>query len=333
MSRPITLFTGQWADLSLEELARKVNAWGYDGLELACLPNHFDYQKILNQDGYVDSRREILKQYDLTCYALGAHQIGQCVCDDPIDERHRGIISDRLWGDGDPEGVRQRCTEAMKDVARAAKRFGVHIVNGFTGSSIWRFIYPYPPVSEADIEAGFRDFAERWTPILDVFAENEVKFGLEVHPTEIAFDIVTARRALEAVDYHPAFGFNFDPSHFVHQFVDPVAFIHEFGDRIWHVHVKDARTQLDGRTSILASHLPFGDYRRGWDFVSPGRGDVRWDPIVRALNRVGYDGPLSVEWEDNGMNREWGAQEALEMVRRQDFEPSDVAFEAGFAET
>jgi sugar phosphate isomerase/epimerase len=147
----------------------------------------------------------------------------------------------------------------------------------------------------------------------------------------IAYDLVTARRTLDAIGNHPAFGFNFDPSHFIHQFINPVEFVNDFGDRIWHVHVKDSRLQLTGRNSILSSHLDFGDSRRGWDFVSPGRGDVKWDQIVRALNRVGYKGPLSIEWEDSGMDREWGAPEALQMIRKQDFTPSNVAFDAAFA--
>ena len=113
--------------------------------------------------------------------------------------------------------------------------------------------------------------------------------------------------------------------------IDPVNFIDEFGARIVHAHVKDTRLQLNGRNSILGSHLDFGDPRRGWDFVSPGRGDVKWDRIIRALNRAGYRGPLSIEWEDSGMDREWGAREALEMIRKQNFSPSNTAFDAAFA--
>jgi sugar phosphate isomerase/epimerase len=158
-----------------------------------------------------------------------------------------------------------------------------------------------------------------------------VKFALEVHPTEIAYDIITMHRALEAVNHHPAFGANFDPSHLIHQFVDPAQFIAEFGDRIFHVHVKDSRVNLTGRNSILSSHLDFGNPQRGWDFVSPGHGDVKWDPIVRWLNRIGYQGPLSIEWEDSGMDREFGAREALEVVRRADFAPSALVFDAAFA--
>ena len=331
MSRPITLFTGQWADLPLEELAQKASEWGFDGLELACWGDHFEVDKALEDDAYCRNKRDLLEKYKLQCFAISTHLVGQCVCDDPIDGRHKSILSARLWGDGDPEGVRQRAADEMKDTARAAAKFGVDVVNGFTGSSVWAKLYFFPPTSQADIDAGYKDFADRWLPILEVFKAEGVKFGLEVHPTEIAYDIITARRALDAVSDHPNFGFNFDPSHFIHQFVNPVFFIEEFPDRIFHVHVKDSRVELNGRNSILSSHLDFGDPRRGWDFVSPGRGDVKWDQLVRALNRIGYQGPLSIEWEDSGMDREWGAPEALAMIRSEDFTPSTVAFDAAFS--
>ena len=330
MSRPITLFTGQWADLTLEELAKKASAWGFDGLELACWGDHFEVDKALEDDAYCRNKWDVLEKYGLKCFAISTHLVGQCICDDPIDGRHKSILPSRLWGDGDPEGVRQRCAEEMKNTARAAAKFGVDVVNGFTGSSVWAKLYFFPPTSQADIDAGYQDFAARWLPILEVFQEEGVRYGLEVHPTEIAYDIITARRALDALDNHPRFGFNFDPSHFIHQFINPVFFVEEFGDRIFHVHVKDSRVQLNGRNSILSSHLDFGDPRRGWDFVSPGRGDVQWDQLVRALNRVGYQGPLSIEWEDSGMDREWGAPEALKMIRSQDFTPSTQAFDAAF---
>jgi len=330
MSRPVTLFTGQWADLPLETLAQKVSSWGFDGLELACWGDHFEVDKALSSDGYVRAKRDLLEKYGLGCWAISNHLVGQCVCD-PIDERHSRILPPRLWGDGDPEGVRQRAAQEIIDTGKAAKLFGVDVVNGFTGSSVWAKLYFFPPTTQDDINKGYEDFAQRWTPILDSFQADGIKFGLEVHPTEIAYDIITFQRAIDAVNGHPAFGANFDPSHLIHQFVDPAEFIHEFGDRIYHAHIKDSRLQLNGRNSILSSHLDFGDRRRGWDFVSPGHGDVKWDPIIRELNRVGYQGPLSIEWEDSGMNREFGAQESLAIVRKNDFAASNVAFDAAFA--
>jgi sugar phosphate isomerase/epimerase len=329
MARPVTLFTGQWADLPLEELAEKVAGWGFDGLELACWGDHFEVDRALGQDGYVEAKRELLERHGLRCWALGAHLVGQAICD-PCDERHRAILPPDVWGDGDPEGVRQRAAEHMKDTARAAARLGVDTVTGFTGSSVWHLLYSFPPNDFEAIEEGYRDFAERWNPIVDVFDQEGVRFALEVHPTEIAYDFVTARKALDAVDNRPGFGINFDPSHFAHQFLDSAAFVQEFADRIYHVHIKDSRKALDGRRSILGGHLNFGEDGRGWDFVSPGHGDVDFESLFRALNRIGYEGPLSIEWEDAGMDREWGAQDALAFVRRTDFEPSAVAFDAAY---
>ena len=331
MPRPITLFTGQWADLTFDTVCEKAKAFGYDGVEIACWGDHFEVDKALEQDGYVQGRWDILNKHGLKCWAISTHLVGQCVCDDPIDERHKSILPSHIWGDGDPEGVRQRAAEEVKKTARAAAKFGVKVVNGFTGSKIWKVVAMFPPVSPSMIEDGYKDFADRWNPILDVFDEVGVRFALEVHPTEIAYDIVTARRVLQALNYREAFGFNFDPSHLVWQGVDPVRFLEEFSDRIYHVHVKDAAVTLDGYSGILASHLNFGEAHRGWDFRSPGHGDVDFESIIRQLNRIGYTGPLSVEWEDSGMDREYGARDAAEFVRRSDFGASNLAFDAAFS--
>jgi len=330
MPRPVTLFTGQFADLPIATLAEKAKAWGYDGLELACWGDHFEVDKALESDSYTQGLQAILARNNLKCYAIGAHLVGQCVADKFIDERHRGILPPRIWGDGEAEGVRQRAAEEIKNSARAAARFGVKQVNGFTGSPIWHLLYSFPPNNWATIEAGYREFADRWNPIIDVFDEVGVKFGLEVHPTEIAYDIPTTERTLAAIGNRPGFGINFDPSHFYHQFVDPVQFASSFADRIYHVHIKNSVRNLNGRNSILGSHLDFGDARRGWDFRTPGRGGIDFEEIVRVLNRIGYQGPLSVEWEDSGMDREHGAPEAAAFVHRLDFAPSTVAFDAAF---
>ena len=331
MSRPVTLFTGQWADLPFAELARKVKDFGYDGMELACWGDHFEVDKALADDSYCQQKREQLESLDLQCLAISNHLVGQAVLD-VIDERHKAILPDYVWGDGDPAGVNQRAAEELMNTARAAQKFGVSVVNGFTGSSIWHLLYSFPPVSESMIDAGFELLAERFNPILDVFGECGVKFALEVHPTEIAFDLYTAERALKALDYREEFGFNFDPSHLHWQGVDSVEFIRAFPDRIYHMHVKDAITTLDGKTGILASHINFGDPRRGWDFRSPGRGTVNFEEIIRALNHIGYEGPLSIEWEDMGMDREFGAREACELTRRMNFTQSGRAFDAAFEE-
>src|SRR3954462_5019819 len=330
MARPVTLFTGQWAALPLDDLAERCARWGFDGLELACWGDHFEVDKALVDPAYVRAQRELLDRHGLNVWALGAHLVGQAVCD-PIDDRHRGILPPEVWGDGEPDGVRERAAERMKDTARAAAQLGIDVVTGFTGSPVWHMVYSFPPNDFAEIERGYQEFAERWGPIIDVFESEGVRFALEVHPTEIAYDFVTTRKALDAIGDRPGFGINFDPSHFEHQFLDSAAFITEFGGRIFHAHIKDSVKRLDGRSSILGGHLNFGEPGRGWDFVSPGHGDVDFEAMIRALNRIGYNGPLSIEWGGSGRERTWGAPDPLAFVRRPDFAPSAVAFDAAFA--
>lgn len=328
MGRPVTLFSGQWADLPFEELCKKVSGFGYDGLELACWGDHFEVP--LADQAYCDERRNILSAHGLNTWAVSNHLVGQAVCD-RIDLRHRSILPDSIWGDGDPEGVRQRAAAEMIKTGHAAKRLGVDVVCGFTGSSIWHLNYSFHAVPKSMIDDGYADFARRWKPILDEYQKLGIRFALEVHPTEIAFDTASAERALQALDYHPAFGFNYDPSHFGYQGADYIGFIYKFADRIFHVHMKDVGwSPFPTEAGVFGGHLEFGDRRRYWDFRSLGRGNIEFEEIIRALNRIGYHGPLSVEWEDSGMDRDHGAAEACEYVNSIDFPPSDVAFDAAF---
>lgn len=332
MSRPITLFTGQWADMPFEELCSLASSWGYDGLEIACWGDHLDVTRAAEDDDYVRERLATLKRHGLGVWAISNHLLGQAICDDPIDHRHRDILSARVWGDGEPEGVRRRAAEEMRTTARAAAKLGVDTVVGFTGSATWKYVAMFPPVDPEVIEAGYRDFADRWNPILDVFDEVGVRFAHEVHPSEIAYDYWSTQLTLEAVEHRPAFGLNWDPSHMVWQDIDPVGFLYDFRDRIYHVDCKDARKRVgNGRNGRLGSHLPWGDPRRGWDFVSTGRGDVPWEACFRMLNSIDYQGPISVEWEDAGMDRLTGAAEAVEFVRANVFTPPEATFDAVFS--
>ncbi|MEG1934852.1 MAG: sugar phosphate isomerase/epimerase family protein, partial [Rikenellaceae bacterium] len=291
-------------------------------------PNHFDLSKL--SESYCKDVLSVLKKYGLVLVALSNHLIGQAVCDN-IDLRHKAVLPDYIWGDGDAEGVHRRASEELIKTAEAAKMMGVSTVVGFTGSSIWHLIYSFPPVTDEMIDAGYADFARRFTPILDRYKQLGVRFALEVHPTEIAFDSVSAERALKAVNNHSAFGFNFDPSHFGYQSVDYIGFIHQFADRIFHVHIKDVWwSDRPTQAGVFGGHTNFGDRRRYWDFRSVGRGKIDFDAITRALNRIGYQGALSVEWEDNGMDRETGATESCAFVRKNNFQPSNIAFDAAF---
>jgi len=344
MPRLLTLFTGQWADLPLETLAPLAQKMGYAGLELAT-GNHFDVDIAAVSKDYRRQIWEVLLDNGLTCRAVSNHLVGQAVCD-LIDARHEAILPVDVWGDGEPEGVRKRAAKKMALTAKAIRLFlndqpgatdkdraRPGIFPGFTGSSIWSTLYAFPPTGQDVWDKGFADFAKRFAPILEACDKANVNFALEVHPTEIAFDTATAQRALEAVKNHKRFGFNFDPSHFGYQGVDYVKFIRLLGPRIFHCHVKDVWwNRGDGTVGVFGGHTSFGDPRRFWEFRSPGRGDIRFEDIIVALNDVNYQGPLSVEWEDGRMDRIHGATEAAAFTRQLDFPPSATkAFDAAFS--
>jgi sugar phosphate isomerase/epimerase len=321
MPRPVILYSGAWADLTLDELAPKAAEWGYQGLELCSWCDHLEVQRALAEDDYCSSLLEQMGRHELTTVVVSSHRVSQAVCD-PIDARHQALVPEYVWGDGDPEGVRQRAAEEVMATARTAQKLGAAVLAGFTGSSLWSYVVGYPAATAATIDAGLRDFAERWNPILDVCGECGLKFACEVHPGQIAFDIYSAERALEALDGREEFGFLLDPSHLHWQGIDPVEFLRRFPERICHVHLKDVVLTLSGRAGLLNGYLPTGDPRRGWEFRSPGHGGVDWEALIRGLNEIGYDGPLSVEWKDAGMDRDYGAEDACKFVKRLDFEPA-----------
>lgn len=328
MSRPVTLFTAQFSDMLFDDLCAMAQKCGYDGLEVATFGGYLDIEKAAEDVEYCNSIKAKMAQYGLNLWAISNHFAGQLVCDLNNDSRSDCFAPAEYAGNA--EAKREWGIRCMKASAKAAHNLGVKVVTGFTGSPIWHLFYSFPPVGPDDIANGFRYFAEKFNPIMDEYAKYGIKFALEVHPTEIAFDLYTAKMALDALDNRPEFGFNFDPSHLYWQGVDPVKFIKAFPDRIYHCHIKDAEITLDGESGILSSHLNFGDARRGWDFRSPGHGKIDFEAIIRMLNRIGYDGPLSVEWEDCGMDREYGAADAAKFTRSLDFRASEQKFDSVF---
>lgn len=300
---------------------------GYEGLEIASW-GQINLEQAAKDMDYVKNLKDTLHKYHLDCWAISAHLPGQCVCDAveyAYDPRLDGFAPAELAGK--PEAIQKWAIQEMKYAAHAAKNMGVDVVTCFMGSPIWKMWYSFPQTSEAQIEQAYQTVKELWTPIFDEFDACGIKLALEVHPTEIAYDYWSTKRLLETIDYRPTLGINFDPSHLIWQGIDPAVFLYDFADRIYHVHIKDAKLNLNGRNSIIGSHIVFGDQRRGWNFVSPGHGDVDFDNIIRVLNQIGYHGPLSIEWEDSGMERIFGGTEACEFTKKINFSPSDVAFD------
>lgn len=328
MPRPVILYSGTFWDRPLDELSARAAEWGYSGFELAVGDNHLDIQRASADESYCSSRLELLNSHELHVPVIAAFRVSQLI-GDRIDERHRSLVSKQIWGDGNLVDIRQRAVEELIATIRVAQRLGAGVVSGFTGSPIWSFVNTYPGASQQVVDDAFRDFVRTWQPILDACSDCGMRFALEVHPGQLAFDYYSAERLLDSIDHRPEFGFCIDPSHFHWQGMDPAMFIRNFGERIYHVHCKDIVLRLDGRTSLLNSHLPYGDTRRGWEFRSPGRGGIAWEEFIRALNDVHYEGPLSVDWRDEGLDTEFGVQEACRFVKQLDF-PGKAASKIGF---
>jgi sugar phosphate isomerase/epimerase len=326
MPRPVLLFSGPWADLPLEEVAARAGEWGYQGLELCTWGDHLEIQRAISEPDYAPAKLDLLARFDLQVPVVGCYRVGQALCD-PIDRRHRALLPDYVWGDGQPDGVRQRAAEELTAAVRVAQKLGAGVISGFCGSPLWSYAGGWPAPSTETVADGYREFARQLLPVLDVCREVGVKFALEAHPGQVAFDLYTAELALEAVGGREEFGFTFDPSHLHWQGVDPAEFLRNFPDRVYHVHVKDAALKLNGRAGLLANYFPAGDGRRGWEFRSPGHGGVDWESVIRGLNAIGYAGPLAVAWSDPGMGRDYGAQDACQFVKRLDFEPPAPARE------
>ena len=322
--RLVTLCTCQWADMPFEELCALAAKMGYEGLEIACWGEGIDIDRAYEDDGYIQYLLDTLAKNGLQSKALATHIIGQCVGDAPdprLNNFAPGSLADQ------PDKIRQWAIDTMKKVPVVAKKMGIHVVTGFTGSPIWKWLYSFPQTTEEMVEQGFDEIVSLWSPILDEFKKNDVVFALEVHPGEIAFDYYSTKKLLEKFADRKEFGLNFDPSHLLWQGITPHLFLMDFIDRVYHVHMKDVAVTLDGRSGLLGSHIDFGDMRRGWNFRSLGHGDVNFEEIIRVLNAYGYDGPLSVEWEDSGMDRIEGATEAAAFVKKHDFIPSDIKFD------
>lgn len=319
MPRSVLLVSSSFADLPLDELAARVADWGYQGIELASLGEHLEVQRALGESTYCAQRLEVASRFDLQIPVLNCQRVSQLLCD-RLDEFHRELAPDYVWGDGDPDGICQRALEEIIATVQVAQKMGVGLVVLGSGSPLSSALHAGLSLSTEIVSRTFRVFAQRMTAILDVCREAGVRLAYVVQPGQLAFDLYSAELLLEYLHGREEIGFVVDPGQLFWQGVDPIEMIHRFPDRILHVHATDVVLTLNGRSGILNSYLPAGDPRRGWDYRSPGHGGVDWPGIIRALNYIGYEGALSVNWRDAGMQRDYGAEDAARFIKQMDWE-------------
>jgi sugar phosphate isomerase/epimerase len=305
------LFSVLFNDKPLEEVAKYASDLGYEMFELAAWrgSNHFDTDRAATDPQYAKGVKKLLADHGIEISGLSNHLSSQMVLpfgDSSLDE----------WaGTSDKDEMVRFGTEHIIKTAQVASEMEIGVVNGFFGSTVWESWYIWPPQRLDIYEKGWDLWQERWEPILDKFKEYGVKFAHEVHPTEIAYNVYTAREAVKRMP-RDDWGFNFDPSHFIWQQIDPVVFVKEFGSRIYHAHAKDWELQkdivhIDGVTGT-------GSWQRGdraARYRVPGWGDVEWRRVITALLEVGYDYVLSFEHEDPVMSEEDGCEQCISYLK------------------
>ncbi|MGI5834863.1 MAG: sugar phosphate isomerase/epimerase family protein [Chloroflexota bacterium] len=304
------IFTTLFQDRPLGQVLRLAAELGYETVDLPCFRGnpHVDIDEVIEDRGRSLSR--LVRGFGLEISALGNGRESQLILGP-----HDWTMDHWSPVQGAEERINY-ATERLKRTAQAAAMLGVPVVNGFSGSPVWDKWYNFPSTNEEAYERGWQLFAERFNPILDSFKEYGVRYAYEVHPTEIAYNLETAERALDALDHRPEFGFTFDPSHLIWQGIDPVVFIKRLGKRIYHAHAKDGEVQADevARAGVLSG----GSWTRpdrGFRFRVPGWGNVNWRRVISALVAVGYDYVLSFEHEDPVMSPEDGAEKAIAFLR------------------
>lgn len=248
--------------------------------------------------------QQAVREAGLEISALSNHQEGQLLLGP------HGVDTDAIHPGAAKEKI-QYATRRLEQSAALAKRLEVGVVCGFTGCEDYSRWFPWP------LEDGYDRmgpvFRERLLPILEAFSQQGVRFAHECHPKQFAYNLETAKLALDLVDHHPAFGFNFDPANLMLAGMEPLMFVAELGKRIWHVHAKDGEqvSHQVARSGLLA-HGRWDRPDRGFRFRIPGWGDLNWRQLISELRLAGYDGVLAVEHEDPVMGRVEGLRKALD---------------------
>jgi sugar phosphate isomerase/epimerase len=308
MAMKLGFFTANFTERPLEEVARLAADHGYEALEIPAYEGNgqLETSDVL-KPGEADRIKKMAASCGLTIGALSNHS------DSFLIMGPTGVDTDFIYK-GTPEEKIKHGTESLIRTAQAANALEAPVVVGYPGVENWGrfFFFPYGQ-GWAEYE---QQFADRFGPILDKFSEYGVKFAIEIHPNSFVYDTLTAEKALELVDRHPALGYNLDPANVLYLKLSAELMIDRLADRIYHVHAKDA--ELVEQNLPLGGTLMQGDMKRidrSFRFRIPGWGDVRWKKIITELSMVGYDGLISYEHEDVTMSRMDGVRKTAAFLK------------------
>ncbi|WP_397383348.1 sugar phosphate isomerase/epimerase family protein [Prosthecobacter sp.] len=212
----------------------------------------------------------------------------------------------------DPDAAVSRAAVAhFKKVIAAAPKLGVNLVTGFVGRD-WT----------KTVDENWPRFLKIWQPIIKYAEDHGVKIGIENCPMSFTRDewpagknLMTTpaiwRRAFNDID-SSSFGLNYDPSHFILQDMDPLSPLAEFKSKLFHVHAKDVKINRAALNEIGRFDFPLQWHQPR----IPGYGDINWAAFMAELMRIGYNGPLCIEVEDDTFGKTLeGRMKAIKVAR------------------
>jgi len=325
------LFIAQFIDAdarlsSLDGFCSWAAELGFKGLQVPTWQSHIlDLARAAESQAYCDGFLRTLSTHGLELTELTCQRQGHLMAVHPAyDMTVDGFAPASVRGN--PAARAAWAADQMLLAAKAARRLGVERIVSFSGALLWPYLYPYPPAPEGLVEAGFRELARRWRPILDAYDAAGIDLCLELHPTEDLHDGATFERFLALVDDHPRCNLLYDPSHFLLQHMDYLGFIEIYHARIKAFHVKDAEFQVSARSGVYGGYQ--GWAQRPGRFRSPGDGQVDFKGIFSRLTAHGYDGWACLEWECYLKERYRGAAEGAQFIAQHIIPVTEAAFDA-----
>ena len=310
---------------SLPAIVEWASGLGYKGVQIPSWDARvFDLDKAASSTAYCDEIKETCAKHGVTITELSCHLQSQLVAVHPAyDTAFDAFAPEHLHGK--PAERQAWAVDQVTKVAKASKNLGLKGAVGFTGSLAFPYLYPWPQRPAGLIDEAFGELARRWKPILDIYDNEGVDFGFEIHPGEDVFDGTTFERFLDALDNHPRCKITYDPSHFLLQQMDYLAFIDIYHDRISAFHVKDAEFNPTGRQGVYSGYADWTD--RAGRFRSLGDGQVDFKGIFSKLTEYGFDGWAVLEWECCLKHPEQGAAEGAPFIASHLIRQTERAFD------
>ncbi|MGB0929930.1 MAG: sugar phosphate isomerase/epimerase family protein [Chitinophagales bacterium] len=319
-------FVGEEAPFNtLEGICQWAADLGFKGIQIPSSEKHLiDLQLAAESKTYCDELKGQIAEYGLEITELSTHLQGQLIAVHPAySEMYDGFADTSVRNN--PKARTEWATQQLLWAAKASQNLGLNAHATFSGSLLWHTVYPWPQRPTGLVEMGFKELANRWTPILNAFDEVGVNVCYELHPGEDLHDGVTFERFLEVTNNHPRAKILYDPSHFVLQQLDYLAFIDIYHEHIKMFHVKDAEFNPTGRAGVYGGYESWID--RPGRFRSLGDGQVDFAGIFSKLTQYDFDGWAVMEWECCLKHPEDGAREGAPFIEDHIIRVTERAFD------